>query len=285
MGVKFGVTLFMTDETIGPAEVAVAVEERGFDSLFVPEHTHIPTLRSTPPPTGEAELPDGYKRTLDPFVTLGAMAAVTDRIRLGTGVCVLAQHEPIVTAKAAATLDLISGGRLDLGVGYGWNADEIAHHGIAMAERRAVLREHAVAMQALWRDDVAEFHGEFVDFGPSWSWPKPLQEGGVPILLGGAAGPTLFRHIADFGAGWIPFGGSGVARALGDLADACAAAGRTLSDLRICLFGVVADPPEKLAYYDSIGVSEVVLLAPAGGRDVVLPALDALAASVAAHKG
>lgn len=282
---KFGVTMFMTDETVGPAALGRAVEERGFDSVFIPEHTHIPTLRSTPPPTGEGDLPEGYKRTLDPFVALAAMAAVTDRIRLGTGVCVLAQHEPIVTAKAAATLDHISGGRLDLGVGYGWNADEIAHHGVGMRDRRDVLREHALAMQALWQDEVAEFHGDFVDFGPSWSWPKPVQPDGVPILLGGAPGPTLLRHVAEFGAGWIPFGGSGVADALGDLADACADAGRDMRDLRICLFGVVADPPGKLAYYESLGVSEVVLRVPAGGADIVLPALDALATVVQAHQG
>lgn len=282
---KFGVTLFMTDETIGPAELGRAAEDRGFDSVYVPEHTHIPTLRATPPPTGEADLPAAYKRTLDPFVALTAMAAVTERIRLGTGVCVLAQHEPIATAKAAATLDHISGGRLDLGVGYGWNADEIAHHGVTMRDRRAVLREHALAMQALWRDEVAEFHGDHVDFGPSWAWPKPVQPGGVPVLLGGAAGPTLFRHIAEFGAGWIPFGGGGVADALGDLAATCGAIGRDMRDLRICLFGVVPEPTGKLAYYESLGVSEVVLRVPAGGPDIALPALDHLAEVVAAHKG
>lgn len=278
---KFGVTLFMTDETVGPAEFALAVEERGFDSVYVPEHTHIPARRLTPPPTGEDELDEAYKRTLDPFVALAVMAAVTKRIRVGTGVCVLAQREPIVTAKAAATLDVASGGRLDLGVGYGWNADEIADHGITMSERRAVLREHALTMQALWRDDLASFHGDHVDLEPSWSWPKPVQEGGVPILLGGAAGPTLFAQIAEFGAGWMPFGGSGVGAALPDLARACEAAGRRLSDLRLCLFGVVPDSPGKLEHYRSLGITEIVLRVPAGGSSAVRRDLDRLEAVVA----
>lgn len=278
---KFGVTLFMTDRTVGPVEFACAVEERGFDSLYVPEHTHIPTSRLTPPPTGGDELDEAYKRTLDPFVALAAMAAVTERVRLGTGVCVLAQRDPIVTAKAAATLDLVSGGRLDLGVGYGWNSDEIAHHGVAMRERRAVLREHALAMQALWRHDVAEFRGDHVQLGPSWSWPKPVQSGGVPILIGGAPGPTLFAHIAEFGAGWIPFGGSGVAAALPDLANACEMAGRTLSDLRICLFGIVPDSPAKLEHYESLGVSEVIVAVAPGDAAAVGRALDAISAAVA----
>lgn len=284
---KFGIGLFTTDKTPAPAAFARAVEERGFHSIWVPEHTHIPTSRLTPPPTGELELDEAYRRTLDPFVALSAMAAVTERVRLGTGVCVVAQRDPIVTAKATATLDLLSGGRVDFGVGYGWNADEIANHGVAMGERRAVLREHVLAMQALWRDDVAEFHGEHVDFGPSWSWPKPAQPGGLPVLLGGAAGPTLFAHVAEFGAGWMPFGGAGVADALARLARACEERGRSVSDLRIVVFGAVLDSPAKLDHYERIGVSEVVLRVPTDGPDEVMASLDRLADAVgrSGHSG
>ncbi|MFN8103056.1 MAG: LLM class F420-dependent oxidoreductase [Acidimicrobiia bacterium] len=282
---EFGVSLFMTDRTVGPVEFARAVEERGFDSLYVPEHTHIPTSRLTPPPTGEDELDEAYRRTLDPFVALAAMAAVTERVRLGTGISVVAQREPIVTAKAAATLDLISGGRFDLGVGYGWNADEIAHHGVAMAERREILREHVLAMQALWRDEEAEFHGRHVDFGPSWSWPKPATTGGVPVLVGGAAGPTLFEHVAEFGAGWMPFGGAGIGAALPRLAEECDKRGRSVSDLRIVVFGVVPDPPAKLDHYAEIGVTEVVLGIPAGDSAEVTATLERFADAVNRHRG
>lgn len=282
---NFGVTLFMTDQTVGPVDFARAVEERGFDSLYIPEHTHIPTSRLTPPPTGEDELDEAYRRTLDPFVALAAMATVTERVRLGTGICVVAQREPIVTAKAAATLDLVSGGRLDLGVGYGWNADEIAHHGVVIAERRAVLREHVLAMQAIWRDTEPEFHGRHVDFGPSWSWPKPTQRGGVPVLIGGAAGPTLFDHVAEFGAGWMPFGGAGLAAALPRLAHACERYGRSLSERRIVVFGVAPDPPGKLDHYEEAGATDVVLRVPPGDRDAVLATLDRLAAAVRRHRG
>jgi probable F420-dependent oxidoreductase len=207
--VDFGVTMFMTDRTMGPAELARAAEERGLHSLYVPEHTHIPISRTTPPPTGDAELRDEYKRTLDPFVALSIAAAVTERLVVGTGICLVAQRDPIVTAKAIATLDHLSNGRFVLGIGFGWNADEIADHGVTMPERREVTREHMLAMRALWTDDVASFDGEFVQLPPSWSWPKPWRAGGPPVLIGGAAGPKLFRHVAEYADGWIPIGGSG----------------------------------------------------------------------------
>src|SRR5690242_12973735 len=172
---RFGVTMFMTDTTMGPVELARAVEERGLHSLYVPEHTHIPTSRRTPPPTGDAELRDEYKRTLDPFVALAMAAAATDRILVGTGICLVAQRDPIVTAKEVATLDALSGGRFMFGIGFGWNEDEIASHGVTMKQRRDIARENVLTMQALWRDDVAEFEGEHVHLAPSWAWPKPAQ--------------------------------------------------------------------------------------------------------------
>lgn len=270
---QYGVTMFCTDRTLPPAVLARAVEERGLDGVYLPEHTHIPVSRRTPPPTGEAVLPEGYRRMLDPFVALGAAAAVTERITLGTGVCLVAQREPIVTAKAVATLDHLSGGRFVLGVGFGWNADEFEHHGVTAANRRAVAREHVLAMRALWRDDEASFAGEHVRFSRSWSWPKPVRPGGPPVLIGGAPGPALLAHVAEYADGWMPIGGGGVRAALPDLARACEAAGRDPATVRIVPFGVVPDRG-KLDYYASLGIEEVVLHLPAAGTDEVLPLLD-----------
>jgi probable F420-dependent oxidoreductase len=273
--VKFGVTMFMTDQTVGPVELAREIEARGFHSLYVPEHTHIPTSRRTPPPTGNAELAEEYKRTLDPFVALAMAAAVTERLVVGTGICLVAQRDPIVTAKAVATLDRESGGRFVFGIGFGWNADEIEHHGVAMKDRRDIAREHLLAMKALWRDDIASFDGEFVHIAPSWSWPKP-GDGGPPILIGGAPGPKLFAHVAEYADGWIPIGGAGIRAAMPDLERACEARGRDPKTLRIVPFGTVPDAG-KLDYYASIGIEEVVLRLAGGPRDRVLPKLDQLA--------
>lgn len=270
---RIGVTIFLTDCTIGPVEVARAVEERGLHSLYVPEHTHIPTSRRTPPPTGDRELADEYKRTLDPFVALSMAAAVTERLVLGTAICLVAQRDPIVTAKEVATLDLLSGGRVVFGVGFGWNADELEHHGVTMPERRAVARERMLAMRALWRDDVASFDGEHVRLGPSWQWPKPAQPGGPPVLVGGAAGPALFAHVAEYGDGWMPIGGKGVRDALPGLLAAWEAAGRDRADLRIVPVGTLPDPA-KLDYYAEIGVTEVVLRLPPERAHDVLAVLD-----------
>jgi probable F420-dependent oxidoreductase len=265
--------MFMTDQTMGPVELARAVEERGLHSLYVPEHTHIPVSRSTAPPTGDAELRDEYKSTLDPFVALSMAAAVTERLIVGTGICLVAQRDPIVTAKEVATLDALSGGRFAFGIGFGWNEDEIAQHGVEMKRRRDVAREHMLAMKALWRDDIASYDGEFVHLAPSWSWPKPAQPGGPPVLIGGAAGPKLFDHIAEYGDGWIPIGGAGVRAALADLQRACEARGRDPQSLRIVPFGTLPDPG-KIEYYASIGVTEIVLRLPGGAPGRVLPILD-----------
>jgi probable F420-dependent oxidoreductase len=272
----YGVTMFMTDQTMGPEAFARAVESRGLHSIYLPEHTHIPVSRRTPPPTGDAELAEEYKRTLDPFVALAVAAAVTERVLLGTGICLVAQREPIVTAKAVATLDAVSGGRFVFGIGFGWNEDEIAHHAVPMGERRDVAREHMLAMQALWRDDAAEFHGRYVELAPSWSWPKPAprrHRAGPPVLIGGAAGPKLFAQVAEYADGWIPIGGRGIRAALPDLHRACEAAGRDPAALRIVPFGTIPDPG-KLEYYASLGIEEIVLRVPSGDADSVLPLLD-----------
>jgi len=271
------VTVFLTDRDVGVAELARAVEERGFASLFLPEHTHIPVRRATPAPTGEHPLPGAYARTLDPWVALSAAGAVTTRLRLGTGVSLPAQHDPIALAKQIATLDHLSGGRVTLGVGYGWNFEEIADHGIDPQRRRAVVREHILAMQALWRDDVASFDGEHVAFEPSWAWPKPVQRPRVRTLVGGAAGPTLVAHLAEWADGWLPVGGAGIAEALPRLRAALAEAGRDPATLQVVPLGTEPSAG-KLEHFRELGVTEVALRVAAGGRDVVLPALDALTA-------
>ena len=265
--------MFATDVSMPVPELARAAEERGLHSLFIPEHTHIPTSRQTPPPTGDTELPEEYRRTVDPLVALAGAATVTERIRLGTGICVVAQREPIVTAKAVATLDLLSGGRVDFGIGFGWNHDEMQNHGVDVGRRRDLVREHVLAMQALWTDDVASFEGEFVHLTPSWSWPKPVQPGGPPVLVGGAPGPKLFAHVAEYADGWIPIGGAGIRAALPDLHLACERTGRDPAALRIVPFGTIPDPA-KLEYYASLGIDEIVLRVPTAPADAVLPVLD-----------
>jgi probable F420-dependent oxidoreductase len=278
--VEIGLTLFATDRAMPPAELAQEAEARGFYSLYVPEHTHIPVSRRTPPPTGEAELAEEYKRSLDPYVALAAAAALTSRIRLGTGIALVAQHDPIALAKQIATLDHLSGGRFVLGIGYGWNAEEMEDHGIDVKRRRARVRETLLAMQELWSKEVASFQGEFVRFEPSWQWPKPIQQPRPRLLIGGAPGPRLFAHVAEYADGWIPIGGAGVRQALLELRRVVAERGRDPEALHVVPFGVLPDA-KKLAYYAEIGVSEAVLRLPSAPRDVVLPVLDDYARFVA----
>jgi probable F420-dependent oxidoreductase len=276
---QLGVTIFATDRSMSPVELAREAEARGFASLFVPEHTHIPVSRRTPPPTGEPVLAEEYKRTLDPYVALAAAASATSRIRLGTGIALVAQHDPIALAKQLATLDLLSDGRLVLGIGFGWNAEEMEDHGIDVRRRRERVRECMLAMQALWQNEVAAFRGEFVRFEPSWQWPKPVQRPRPRVLVGGAAGPKLFAAVAEYGDGWMPIGGAGIASALPALRRAFAERGRDPAALHVVPMGVLPDE-KKLAYYESIGVTEAVLRLPSAPRDAVLPVLDAYAAFV-----
>jgi probable F420-dependent oxidoreductase len=270
---RHGLTIFATDLSMDAVELACEAEARGFDSLWFPEHTHIPVSRRTPPPTGDDVLPDWYRRCLDPLVACAAAAAVTERLRVGTGISLVAQRDPIVTAKAVASLDFVSGGRFTFGIGFGWNEDEMEHHGVTLKTRRAIGREHVLAMQALWRDDEASFHGDHVDFDASWSWPKPVQKPWPPILIGGAAGPVLFKHIAEYADGWIPIGGAGLKDAIPRLRDRVAGVGRDPDALEIVPFGSVPDPG-KLAYFETIGVTEVIFQLPSAPRDTVLRVLD-----------
>lgn len=272
---RIGVTIFFTDRSIDPATLAFAVEERGFGSLYVPEHTHIPASRRTPAPTG-GELAEEYRRTLDPMVALAVAAEATTNLVVGTGVSLVAQHDPIVYAKQWATLDLLTGGRTSFGVGFGWNVEEMGDHGVAYATRRDQAREHVLAMHALWRDDEASFRGEYVSFEPTWSWPKPLQQPRIPTLIGGGAGPKLFAHVSEWADGWMPIGGAGLRDALPALQAAWAAAGRAGSPL-VVPFSVIGERG-KLDYYRSLGCTEVVLRLPSAGYDEVMVALDDLTA-------
>jgi probable F420-dependent oxidoreductase len=206
-------------------------------------------------------------------VSLAAAAAVTGRIRLGTGIALVAQHDTIALAKQIATLDQLAGGRFVLGIGYGWNVEEMAHHGVAYRERRALVREKMLAMQALWSSEVAEFHGEHVDFGPSWQWPKPRQQPRPRVLIGGAAGPRLFAHVAEFADGWMPIGGAGLGEAVPALRRAFEAQGRDPAALQVVPMGVLPDPG-KLDHYRGLGVTECVLRLPSAPRDEVMPVLD-----------
>jgi probable F420-dependent oxidoreductase len=196
----FGIAMFVTDETVAPAELGRMVEERGFESLFVPDHTHIPVSRRTPYPAGT--LPEYYKRMLDPFVALASAAAATTTLLLGTGVCLVAERDPIVTAKQVATLDRLSGGRFLFGVGAGWNVEEMENHGTDSTTRFALMRERVLAMKEIWTKDEAEFHGDLVDFDPIWSWPKPHTTPHPPILMGGA-GPKAIERVLDYCDGWL----------------------------------------------------------------------------------
>ena len=202
---SFGVSMFPADFAIQPVELARAAEQRGFESLWFPEHTHIPVRREAPHPgTGGAALPDDrYLRVLDPWVALGTAASVTSRIRLGTAVALPAEHDPISLAKTIATLDHLSGSRVTLGIGFGWNTDELTDHGVPSGRRRTVLREYVEAMRALWSQDEASYQGEFVSFGPSWAWPKPAGQAGVPVLLGAGGTQRTFDWIARTADGWI----------------------------------------------------------------------------------
>ncbi len=268
---KLGLTMFATDTAINPIELAVEAEARGFSSLWLPEHTHIPTSRATPFPGG-GDLPERYYRSMDTPTVLAACAAVTSKIELGAGIWLAAQHEPIAAAKAWATLDVLSNGRARFGIGYGWNVEEMNHHGVEFKTRRAQAREHVLAMHALWADEQASFAGEFVQLEPSFSWPKPVQQPRIPTLIGGGAGPKMFAAVAEYADGWMPIGGAGISKSLPQLHEAWAAAGRE-GVPEIIPFGTYPNAG-KLEKYAELGCTEVVLNVEPLPRDEALRMLD-----------
>jgi len=271
--VQLGITVFLSDRGTPPDEVATAVEERGFSSLFLPEHTHLPVRADVPPGLVEGVDLDDYKRGLDPIVALSAAASVTRRIRLGTGVLLVAQHDPILLAKQIATLDHLSGGRVVVGIGFGWNRAEAHDHGIEFRHRRAIAREHVLCMKALWGQDRAEFHGEYVDLEPCWSWPKPVQGGATRILVGGGAGDAVLDAVSEYADGWMPIGGSGLAAAVARLREKALERGRRADALSVVPFGSIPEAG-KLAYFADLGLDEVVLRVRNAPRDELLRELD-----------
>jgi probable F420-dependent oxidoreductase len=270
---RLGITAFLTDRAMAPADLARAAEERGFHSVYFPEHTHLPVRADAPPALVEGVHLDDYRRSLDPFVALSTAASVTERIALGTGVVLVAQHDPIVLAKQIATLDHLSGGRVVFGIGFGWNREEAADHGLAFESRREVAREHVLCMQALWSQEQAEYHGKYVSLDPCWSWPKPIQRPRVTTLVGGGANPSVFAAIAEYADGWMPIGGSGLAEALPLLRRAVEERGRDPEEIRVLPFGTVPSD-QKLAHYQSQGIGEVVLRLASGTPAQMLSDLD-----------
>ncbi|MEM7253063.1 MAG: LLM class F420-dependent oxidoreductase [Pseudomonadota bacterium] len=267
-----GVFIFATDYSIRIDDLARAVEARGFESLFIPEHTHIPANRLSPWPGG-GDLPKEYWHTVDPFPALAAAAAVTHRIRLGTGICLLTERDPILTAKESATVDLISDGRFELAIGAGWNAEEMENHGTDFKQRFKVMSERAQAIKKIWTEDEPSFQGEFVNFGPMWSYPKPVQKPHVPILIGGESIHTM-RRVVDYGSGWFPRGRSFDPKTgLKQLREVAAEAGRDMSTISVSLFGG-SPKPEAIASYEEAGVTRVLLGLPPETRETVLPLLD-----------
>jgi probable F420-dependent oxidoreductase len=271
---KYGIACFVTDEGIAPGTLGHAVEERGFDALFVAEHSHIPAERRSPYPAG-GELPREYYRSLDPFVALTAAAAVTSRLVVGTGIALLTQRDPISTAKEVASIDLVSGGRFAFGVGVGWNREEMENHGTDPATRGRLMDEHLEAMQRIWTEDQAEYHGEFVNFDPIFSWPKPVQKPHAPIYVGG--GEANFPRIARFGARWYPNTPStdALAPQLAKLREVAGA------DVVVTATHVGPHEPEKLAGYEELGVERVVLQIPTAPESETLEHLDRIAQLVA----
>ena len=268
-----GVFHFPTDYGIDVGQLAREVEARGFDSLFVCEHTHIPISRRTPFPGG-GELPERYSHTHDPFVALAFAAAATRTLLLGTGIALVPQRDPIITAKSVASLDQLSGGRFIFGIGGGWNVEEMENHGTRYESRFKILRERVLAMQALWTHDTAEFHGEFVTFDPVWLYPKPKKKPYPPILLGGESDHTL-RRVVEFGNGWLPRAHRGFEpdRAVARLHQAAAAGGRDPTAFSITVFNAPTDEA-VLASYREAGIHRVLLEVPDRGRDEVLRVLD-----------
>ncbi len=281
---EIGVSIFPTDLTMQPIDLAKHAEDRGFESLWFPEHSHIPVSRRSPwgGREGAPPLPQEYWRTHHQLIALSAAAAVTTNLKLATGITLVAQHDPIWLAKAVASLDTISNGRFILGVGYGWNKEELAHHGVKYTDRREVMRERILAMKQLWTEDEATFDGAWVSFEPSWSWPKPAQAGGPPIILGGAAGPRTIGDIVEYCDGWMPIGGRhDFVGKITEVRQAAEDAGRDPESIEFGLFFAKPDVGflEGLA---EAGVKRAVLGLPQGSPDEVKAAFDNYAPLVGA---
>ena len=281
--VQFGLTMFATDYSVPVDILAGTAEKLGFESLFVPEHTHIPASRLSPWPGG-ADLPRDYWHTLDPFVSLALAASATKSLKIGTGISLITERDPILMAKQVATLDFVSGGRLILGVGAGWNQEEMENHGVAFSTRWKILRERILAMREIWTQDEAEYHGEFVDFDKIWAFPKPIQAGGPKILIG-ASSKYVFQRIADYGDGWMPIfqdakrrsasGGTDYSQGIENTRAAWRRAERE-GEPDFSIFGV-AHERKAVEELISIGFNRIIFGLPSANADIVLPMVEKLA--------
>ena len=271
----FGAAMFFTDYSISPADLGRALEDRGFESIWAPEHSHIPSSRATPFPQG-GELPQKYYDAMDPFVTLTAAAMVTRKLRIGTGVCLVTQRDPIQTAKLVVSIDQVSSGRFLFGVGGGWNAEEMADHGTAFQTRFKLMRERVEAMKAIWTEAESEYHGELVAFPKMKSWPKPVQKPHPPVIVGGAF-PHAARRAIRYGDGWVPHAGrpqySDVTDFLPKFHEMMTEAGRSLAEVPITVFGV-PENLDRLKHYRDRGVARAVVSLPSAVAEEILPALD-----------
>jgi probable F420-dependent oxidoreductase len=267
--VKFGIAIFPTDYAIPMTELGPAVEQAGFESLWVAEHTHIPVSRESPWPSG-GELPKHYWHTLDPFIALTAAALATKKLKVGTGICLVVERDPIHTAKQVASLDHLSDGRFLFGIGAGWNKEEMADHGTEFSTRLKLLRERVEAMKAIWTQDVSEYHGDMVDFGPMWCWPKPIQKPHPPVILGGS-GPSVVKRVVAYADGWMPNRGDVLSR-VPELRELAKTAGR--GDIPITTYPRATK--EDIEQMQNAGVDRCIYYVPPDGRDQALAGLDEL---------
>ena len=273
---RYGIAMFATDYAIAPHELARAVEERGFESLWLPEHTHIPASRRSPWPGG-ADLPKDYWHTYDLFVALTAAAMATTRLKVATGICLVIERDPIITAKEVASLDRLSNGRFIFGIGGGWNAEEMANHGTNYRTRWRLLRERVLAMKEIWTQEEAEYHGTYVNFDKLWCHPKPVQKPHPPIIMGGD-GPTTFDRVVEFCDGWMPIGARvpvPIRERMAALRRRAEQAGRDPKSLSVSIWGAKPDRA-ALADLQNAGVDRAIFVVPAAARDTVLPRLDTL---------
>jgi probable F420-dependent oxidoreductase len=277
--VDYGIAIFATDYAVDPGRFAAIAEERGYESVFFPEHTHIPVSRATPYPGG-GDLPEPYSHTHDLFVALTAAAAATERIKIGSGICLVTERDPIVTAKEVASVDALSGGRLIFGVGAGWNLEELRHHGTDPDSRFRLMRERVEAMKAIWTQDEAEYHGKLVDFDPIWSWPKPAQKPHPPVMIGGM-GKRVVERVLAYGDGWFPQPGRApheeFMKRLEELRSAADAAGRPLPEMTA--FGAKPDPV-LIEDYAAAGVTRTVFWLPSVQESELMGSLDKIASRI-----
>jgi len=277
----FGAAIFFTDYSMGPADLARALEERGFDSVWAPEHSHIPLSRRSPFPQG-GDLPKKYYDVMDPFVTLSAAAAVTTKLKVATGICLVVQRDPIQTAKEVATLDQVSGGRVLFGIGAGWNAEEMADHGTEFSMRFEVMRERVEAMKAIWTKSKPEYDGKHVKFPQMMTWPKPIQKPHPPVIVGGAF-PYGARRAIAYGDGWVPHARrpayDDVLTLLPEFRKMATAAGRDPGSIPVTVFGV-AENVDAVRRCQDAGVARAIFNLPAAKADEVLPGLDRCAALI-----